>query len=292
MSNLIFPTADTRELYYKKYDDSLKQWSSEMESLYIETTFGKTHVIACGPKNAQPLVLLHGMTVSSAMWFANAPVWSKKYRVYAVDTIGDFGKSECIKPITTAEEMNTWLNEVFDALKLDQIYLIGHSMGGWIALKFSLESERVNKLVLLAPVMSFCSINWKFPAKLLPAMIFKNSYFIRNLYNWMFAKQSRPNPILYEQFLLGYKYGRIGLRVAPTVFKETELQKLQPRTLVLIGENEVIYSSVNKALKYAEASPKITAKLIPSCSHCLPAEQAQVVNQSVIDFLHEDKIFL
>ncbi|MBY0121769.1 alpha/beta fold hydrolase [Bacillus sp. S/N-304-OC-R1] len=289
MSNLTFPIEATRELYYQKYDESLKQWNIEIESLYINTTFGKTHVIACGPKNAQPLVLLHGMTVSSAMWFANAPGWSEMYRVYAIDTIGDFGKSECVQPITTSEEMKTWLNEVLDALKLDQIYLVGHSMGGWISLKFSLESEKVKKLVLLAPVMSFSSLNWKFPFKLLPAMILKNSYFIRSLYNWMFAKQSRPNSILYEQFLLGYKYGKIQLRVAPTVFKETELKKLQPETLVLIGENEVVYSSVEKALKNAEASPKITAKLIPSSSHCLPAEQNQLVNQLVINFLDEMK---
>lgn len=285
MKNLTFPDPDKRELYYKQYDHSLNQWNMEVETFCIETTFGKTHVIACGPMDAQPVVLLHGMTVSSTMWFANAPVWSQNYRVYAIDTIGDFGKSECVRPITTRLELNSWLNEVLDALNLDDIYLIGHSMGGWIALQFSLQSNRVRKLVLLAPVMSICGLNWKFPFKLLPATLLRNSYSIRKLYKWMFAEQNTPNQILYDQFLKGYKFGRIQLKVAPTIFKETELKKLRPETLVLIGENEVIYSSVHQAIKRAGEFPKMSVHQIPNSSHCLPAEQSHVVNQLVIQFL-------
>lgn len=41
--------------------------------------------------------------------------------------------------------------------------------------------------------------------------------------------------------------GRIQFKVVPTDFKEAELKKLLPETLVLIGENEVIYSSLQQA---------------------------------------------
>jgi pimeloyl-ACP methyl ester carboxylesterase len=287
MPNLTFPDPVKRALYYKQYDESLKHWNMEVETFFIETAFGRTHVIACGPKNAHPVVLLHGMTVSSTMWLANAADWSQSYRIYAIDTMGDFGKSECHTPIKTRLELNSWLNEVLDALNVSDIYLIGHSMGGWIALQFSLQSERVRKLVLMAPVMSFSSLNWKFPFKLLPATLLRNSYSISSLYKWMFAKKNVPNKILYNQFWSGYKYGRIQLRVAPTVFKEPELSKLPPETLVLIGEEEVIYSSVQQAIERAEQLPKTVVHLIPNSSHCLPAEQSQVVNKLVMEFLAE-----
>ena len=130
MTNLTFPDPVKRGLYYKQYDEALKLWNMKIETFFIETAFGKTHVIACGPKDAQPVVLLHGMTVSSTMWLANAPVWSQSYRIYAIDIMGDFGKSECHRPIKTSLELNSWLNEVLDALNVDDIYLIGHSMGG------------------------------------------------------------------------------------------------------------------------------------------------------------------
>lgn len=133
--------------------------------------------------------------------------------------------------------------------------------------------------------MSFATLNWKFPFKLFPALWFKNSIAIRNLYNWMFAKQNSPNEILYEQFLLGYKYGKIHLRVVPKVFTKEELASLKAETLLLIGEQEVVYSSIKKAIDHATAIPQITAKLIPNCSHCLPAEQQEMVNHLVNEFL-------
>ncbi|MBS4196306.1 alpha/beta fold hydrolase [Lederbergia citri] len=253
--------------------------------MYIDTSFGKTHVIICGPKDAPPLVLIHGMTVSSTMWFANAPEWSQHFRVFAIDIIGDFGKSECTKPISSPEDINIWLDEVLDTLDLDDIFLVGHSMGGWISLQFSLNSKRVKKLVLLAPVMSFASLNWKFPFKLFPAMTAKNAFFIRALYKWMFAKHNAPDEILYQQFYKGYKYGKIQLRVVPKVFEREELESLKPMTLVIIGEQEVVYSSTKKAVVYADSFPNIKAKLIPNCSHCLPAELKEIVNQLVNDFL-------
>ncbi|MCR2823637.1 alpha/beta fold hydrolase [Lederbergia panacisoli] len=285
MSYLVFNNEDKKQSYYESYDQSLKQWDVETESLYIDTSFGKTHVITCGPEGAPPLVLIHGMTVSSTMWFANAPDWSQQFRVFAIDVMGDFGKSECTKPISSPEHIDSWLNETLDALNLNDIHLVGHSMGGWISLQFSLNSNRVKKLALLAPVMSFAGLNWKFPMKLFPAMTVKNSFFIRSLFNWMFAKQNQPDEILYQQFYKGYKYGKIQLRIAPKVFERDELEGLKPDTLVLIGEQEVVYSSTKKAVEYANSFTKIKAKLIPNCSHCLPAEQREIVNQLVKDFL-------
>ena len=285
MSYLTFKDDSKKQSYYESYDNSLKQWNIETESCYINTTFGNTHVISCGPKEAPPLVLIHGMTVSSTMWFANAPFWSQKFRVFAIDIIGDFGKSECLKPISTSADVDTWLNQVLDALYLNEIFLIGHSMGGWMALQFSLNSNRVKKLVLLAPVMSFAPLNWKFPFKLFPALWFKNSAGIRNLYNWMFAKHNTPDETLYKQFLLGYKYGKIHLRVVPKVYTKEELESLNVETLLLIGEQEVVYKSTKKAIDHAAAMPQITAKLIPNCSHCLPAEQKDIINNLVSEFL-------
>jgi len=285
MSYLVFKNEEKKQIYNESYDRSLKQWSMETESFFIDTSFGKTHVITCGSEDAPPLVLIHGMTVSSTMWFANASFWSQNFRIFAIDIIGDFGKSECTKPISSAEHINIWLNEVLDALKLDAIFLVGHSMGGWISLQFSLKSIRVKKLVLLAPVMSFAGINWKFPIKLFPSLWFRNSFSIRALYNWMFAKGNEPNKILYQQFLNGYKYGKIQLRIVPKVFDREELERLHPETLLIIGEQEVIYSSIRKATQHAARSPKIKTELIPNCSHCLPAEQKDIVNELVTDFL-------
>ncbi|MBS4218442.1 hypothetical protein KHA96_08975 [Bacillus sp. FJAT-49711] len=59
-----------------------------------DTTYGKTHVITWGSEAAPPYVLIHGMTVSPTMWFANIPEWSQHFSLFAIVVMGDFGKSE------------------------------------------------------------------------------------------------------------------------------------------------------------------------------------------------------
>ena len=52
-----------------------------------------THVVVSGPKDAPPLVLLHGYWATSTMWSPNIADFSKDYRVYAIDVMGQPSKS-------------------------------------------------------------------------------------------------------------------------------------------------------------------------------------------------------
>ena len=55
----IFKSPESRMQYIAAYDAMLKKWPVPYKELYIPTRFGNTHVIANGPKDALPLVLLH-----------------------------------------------------------------------------------------------------------------------------------------------------------------------------------------------------------------------------------------
>jgi pimeloyl-ACP methyl ester carboxylesterase len=85
--------ADEKE-YWQYYKGTAAQlWPVPFENILVPTDFGSTFVRASGPKNAPPLVLLHGITATSMMWAPNVGAWSKDYRVYAVDIINDYGLS-------------------------------------------------------------------------------------------------------------------------------------------------------------------------------------------------------
>jgi len=68
-------------------------WPVPYESLDVPTRFGSTHIIISRPKDAPPLVLLHGANDSATAWYPNIADLSRNYRTYALDTIGDVGKS-------------------------------------------------------------------------------------------------------------------------------------------------------------------------------------------------------
>ena len=84
------------------------------------------------------LVLLHGFPFSLDIWFANgfANALAKKFRVIAIDLPGH-GKSECIGYVQKMERMADVVKDVMDEIGLRKYVVVGHSMGGYVALAFA-----------------------------------------------------------------------------------------------------------------------------------------------------------
>ncbi|MCB0423252.1 MAG: alpha/beta hydrolase [Mangrovimonas sp.] len=79
------------------------------------------------------LVFLHGFLENSTIWKPFIPVLSKTNRVVCVDLLGH-GQTECIGYIHTMEDMAEAVFFFFLHLKLRKYVLLGHSMGGYVAL--------------------------------------------------------------------------------------------------------------------------------------------------------------
>ncbi len=57
-----------KEQFLEAYDSAMNAWPSERKFALIATSFGRTQVYQCGPEDAPPIILLHGMGATSAMW--------------------------------------------------------------------------------------------------------------------------------------------------------------------------------------------------------------------------------
>jgi Predicted hydrolases or acyltransferases (alpha/beta hydrolase superfamily) len=71
------------------------------------------------------------------MWAPNIADFSKDYRVYAIDVMGQPSKSIPAEPIRDAADYAAWLTATLDALHLDHVCLVGMSFGGWLALNYA-----------------------------------------------------------------------------------------------------------------------------------------------------------
>lgn len=95
------------------------------------------------------VVLLHGFLENSTMWKLISEELSKKYRVVCIDLLGH-GETDNLGYIHTMEAQAEMVKAVLNHLKLRKYILIGHSMGGYVALAFAkLFSKNVKGISLM-----------------------------------------------------------------------------------------------------------------------------------------------
>ena len=108
-----------------------------------------TNVYFTSTGKGSAIVLLHGFLENSSMWNAVVNILSEKNRVICIDLLGH-GKTENRGYIHTMEDQAEMVKDVLNHLRLKKYVLIGHSMGGYIALAFAkLFSQNVKGLCLM-----------------------------------------------------------------------------------------------------------------------------------------------
>jgi pimeloyl-ACP methyl ester carboxylesterase len=105
-------------------------------------------------RNGQTVLLLHGKNFSAAYWEPTIrALLQQGYEVVAPDQIG-FGKSS--KPHAyqfTFQSLAANTRSLLDFLKIGKVHVVGHSMGGMLAVRFALMyPDRVARLVLVNPI--------------------------------------------------------------------------------------------------------------------------------------------
>ncbi len=106
-----------------------------------------THIFEGGPANAPALLYLHGTNLGN-LWLEYHQRLASSFRVIAIDTPG-FGKTPRPDWMRTMDDYILYFKDLLDALELPKVDILGHSLGGWMAMEIAVwYPERVNRLVL------------------------------------------------------------------------------------------------------------------------------------------------
>ena len=233
------------------------------------------------------------MTATSLCWVPNIGSLSTVYRTYALDSIGDVGRSISAKAIAHSSELVQWLDEVFTALDLgDKINLMGVSHGGWLTTQYALRfPSRLGKIVLLAPGATVLRNRAVFYLR--GAMILTGRrYFTRATIYWLLEDLAYKNASAVEAAVdrvhLTFQCIQPRRLVAPTVLTDHELRSLRMPTLFLVGEYEKVYSAVKAVQRLNIVAPHIITEIIPNAGHDLTIAQPDIVNVKILEFLAKD----
>ena len=281
----VFKDPENEAKYMAAYDNVFSHWPVPYIAVDVPTRFGKTHINVSGSQTAPPLVLLPGNFTSSTTWFYNVVGLSQSYCIYAVDTLGDVGKSIPESLPASRPDYANWLDDVLTGLNLHQVALGGISYGGFLSFNFALQfPEKVDRLVLLCPGLPFApfTLGWMFYGM---PMLFSSSHWAGE---WFFRGASfkgyNRDDLVQEAYITGVM-GKSSKTVMRPIIQEDEWKQIKIPTLLLVGDHEILYDP-RKALQRArQLIPHIQTELVPSASHVLQADQPEKVNEAMLKFL-------
>lgn len=286
-----FKTPEGEATYLAAYDAALKFWPVPYEERNIPTRFGITHVVVSGLKDAPPLVLLHGYMATLLMWLPNIQDFSKDYRVYAIDVMGQPGRSIPSEPIRSEADYVAWLTATLNGLNLDRVSLAGVSFGGWLGLTYTVAApERVQKLVLLS-AGGFLPISTQFRLRGMLMVFFPTRFTVNSFIRWAGLTytpgEMHARPVL-DLMYLGMKHFRMPLdttRIAARPLSDDELRGMRVPTLFLMGDQEVLCDPEKALARARRRIPNLEGDLVPWSSHGMCFTQYRIVDMRVLDFL-------
>lgn len=281
-----YKSEKARNRAFAVYDSLLSRWPVPYETRYVDTEFGSTHVVTSGPADAPPLVLLAGASANATSWILNIAALADPYRVYALDTIGDLGKSAGTRPKYASGDHTRWLNEVFERLDLAAARVGGRSLGGWMAFQFAMAfPNRVERLALLAPGF-LQKMRTVFIVRGMFSMFFPRAVVIRSLSRYMTSARSPGWPDwMADAFVTAWKTKRPSMGGGfPAVIRDDELSGLEAPTLLLLGSDEVMYDAAAAAARVRSVAPRIQVEIIPDAGHVFAIEQPEATNRALLEF--------
>jgi pimeloyl-ACP methyl ester carboxylesterase len=123
----------------------------------LVTEQGIVHYEAYG--RGRPVLLLHGWLNSWAVWRETVEVLGREFRVYALDFLG-FGDSGLDSENFSVSNFVLMVNEFMDRLAIKKAPLVGHSMGGTVALSSAIQfPEKVVKVIVVGSPIQGSSLS-------------------------------------------------------------------------------------------------------------------------------------
>jgi len=234
-----------------------------------------------------PLLMIHGSgpgTASATNWAHVMDPLSRHYHVIAMDLVG-YGKSGR-KPQRPYFDLKMWVRQ--GQFLLDRVApkgpvgIVGHSLGGAIALMIALETPRVSKLVLQGSLGGQERItrpiaqSWRVPKDAAAFKVFYRDVIkVRAPLTEAFVRERMAllKKDGYDKYFNAMFAGDKQQYVDQTMIPRRSLAKLKAETTMIHGADDTCIPFEDGALRLAARLPKVDLIRLADCGHPCSFEQ-------------------
>lgn len=233
------------------------------------------------------IIILHGWSSKIEKWSPVIKEFEKKGLKVFFPKLPGFGEKMPAKSFNL-DDYSQWLKKYLEEKKLKKAVILGHSFGGWVALKFTSENPKhLSRLILI----SSSGIKHSNPLKFLFLLISKIGKLIflipgislfRKPARWFFYR------------LIGekdyYQANRWQKETLKKILKEhlnqEALEKIKTPVLILWGKKDEV-TPIEDAYLLNKKIKNSKLLVLPSASHSLPFEEKEWLVKQVVSFLDE-----
>lgn len=266
---------------------------------FVEVNGTKLYYEAMG--QGHPLVWLHGGYMDMRMWDDQFAVFAERYQVIRYDIRG-FGKTDMPQvPYSDVQD----LYELLKHLQIEKAYLLGLSLGGMIAIDFTLEhSDMVDALVLVGAAVGGVTPQQMYTEEQLQEQIqrwepFQKAVRERNVPQMVEILMNHPTLVPPPKYASAHQHVRENLseysfvyvldpapkqEIVPPAWER--LREIHIPTLIVVGGDDdiALHLIADKFEQDIVCANRIT---IPETHHMPNLEKPEEFNAIVLEFLSE-----
>jgi pimeloyl-ACP methyl ester carboxylesterase len=279
---------------YLPYPASAPETFAGKNSHFIKLDGKTIHYTVEGSGPA--LVFVHGFGGSTDAWKKLTPLLAPQYTVYALDLPG-FGLSD--KPADASYSMPAQADIVcalINALKLERVALIGHSMGGVIVADAARKlPEKINRLVLIEPGFYYTPPafiqNLFFPfdramAKMFYSRMGREKSFIGSYYDTSLVTEKMIDELLIARHTPGAVEAMQSMGSEPEAYKTHEdiAAAVSCPSLMVWGERgeKTRTREIEDCQRLVKGSQLV---MVESCGHYVQDEKPEQAAKAILTFL-------
>lgn len=238
------------------------------------------------------IVLLHGFLESSEVWKQVIEKLQSKFCIVTPDLLGH-GKTANVADIHSMEMMAEAVNQILETEKINQCTLVGHSMGGYVALAFAEKfPEKTEAILLMNSTPLSDSDEKKANRDRVAAAVDKEkTFFVRNAVSNLFSEENKilmkdkveqVIEIAMQTSNQGIKAASLGMKDRPD--RTAVLKSLSIAKHFIIGREDALipYDGLIEIAKLVNASYSVL-----NGGHMSYIENESEIIQIVNDFVNE-----
>jgi pimeloyl-ACP methyl ester carboxylesterase len=270
-----FTSAAAQDRFFRAYDEAMRAMPAPDRTLDLRTSYGIVRVyhFTGAEPGRPPLLLLPGRASATPVWADNLPSLLQVRSVYAVDLLGEPGRSVQSRPIAGPADHAQWLHEVLTQLPEPQLHLLGLSFGGWTAANLVVHRPaKVAGVVLLDPVLVFSDLSAEVVLRSIPAGIrwFPKSW--RDSFASWTANdapvEDEPVAQMIEAGMQSYAM-KLSTPARPT---DEQLAAVRTPALVLLAGDSRMHDANAAAETARRTLPGADVHVYPGASHAINGE--------------------